>query len=210
MPVPAHLRNIAFDESKRGTFTSFHLKCECGSDKFCFYKSFLNKEEQKLCEPYNKALDYVWKYVSTYTVDENGVGHHWIFPTDDLNGPKEEVFIPEKPVCAAMFAAKVRCAECGREYLIFDSSLHGYSGKYGEHSEEELRYEPHYKTVSRNSDLPVEIIVGLEYDESLEAFKEATGVDASYDDYADSFTWINIYSVNDKGNKRKVFEMETD
>jgi hypothetical protein len=53
------------------------------------------------------------------------------------------------------------------------------------------------------------IALKLEHDESLEEFRESTGTEATYEAYADAFTWIWIYAIDQKGKKKRIFESET-
>ncbi len=201
MPVPAYLKKLAYEASSKGCFSRFRLMCECGSNSFYLFKSYLDKEEIKLCKPYDDACREMLfsGRPSTYTIDENGIGHHWLFLSDDITGPKEEFFLPEKPAFASISAVMIRCAECGREHLIFDSRLHGYCGKYGEHSSEEMAYEPHFKPAGRKNGAPCGVFVKIEHDESPENFKAAAGIDCSLEEYANLFTWISIYSIDANG-----------
>jgi len=49
----------------------------------------------------------------------------------------------------------------------------------------------------------------VENDESLEAFKENTGLDFTEDQYSDSFSWMAVYKMDDNGKKTKIIGFET-
>lgn len=207
MPLPNCLHDIAFDESNKNNFTTFRIRCKCGCLRFNIYESYLNKEEKKLCKPYYDALDYSIRggCFSNCTIDENGIMHHWIYLTQSRDGPKEEVFIPPKPICAAIKVIKVKCSECGREYVIYDSRISGYSGKCcNNYSKEEKEYNPHFRLKKRRDNLPVEICIKVEHD-TYEEFEKITGISLEYDDYTDAFTWIVIYSIDSADRKRKLY-----
>ncbi len=108
-------------------------------------------------------------------------------------------------------AVKIKCSECGKEYTIYDSRYNGYSGMFcTECSEEKKNYIPHFKLKKRRDNSPVEICIEVEHDENLEAFKANTGIDCTFDEYTDAYTWITIYSIDNNSKKRKLFEFETD
>lgn len=212
MPIPNYLKEIAYNESRKNEFTTFKIKCKCGCCQFHVYESYLDRKEKELCKPYFDALEYsvTGGCFSNCTKDENGVIHHWIYFTHSHNGPKEEVIIPPKPICASINVIKVKCFECGNEYVIYDSRFNGYSGKFCDRSIEEKEYVPHFRLKKRRDDLPVEICISVEHDNSQEDFEKATGISCEYKDFTDAFTWIVIYSIDCNNKKRKLFEYETD
>lgn len=213
MPVPNHLKNIAYSEQSENEFTFFDIKCKCGSAFFDIYENYLTKEEKELCKPYYEALDYsiTGGYSSFCTKDEDGNIHRWINLTHDRNGPKEEVFIPPAPICALIYSIKVKCSECGSEYIIYDSRYYGYDGKFcREVSDEEKNYIPHYKMKKRRDNMPVQVRIKVEHDPSFEDFKESADIACSYEDYTEAFTWFVIYTIDSQGKKRKIVDLETD
>lgn len=213
MPVPNYLKEITYSEQGEREFTSFDLKCKCGSTLFDIYENYLTKEEKELCKPYYDALDYsiTGGYSSFCTKDEEGEIHHWINLTHDINGPKEEVIIPPVPICAHIHSIKVKCSKCGKEYIVYDSRFHGYNGKFcSESNNEERNYIPHYKKRKRRDNMPIQVHIIVEHDLSIESFKENTDIDCSYEDYTEAFTWLVIYTIDSQGKKRKIADLETD
>ena len=213
MPIPNYLRAIAYLEKSKNHFTTIHLKCICGCTLFDVYESYLDKKEKDLCQPYYDALDHsvTGGCFSNCTKDENGNIHHWIYFTHSINGPRKEVIIPPEPFFAHIKVIKIQCSKCGKEYTIYDSRYNGYSGMFcTECSEEQKNYIPHFKLKKRRDHFPVEVCIEVEHDESLEAFKENTGIDCTFDEYTDAYTCITIYSIDTNSKKRKLFEFETD
>lgn len=212
MPIPNYLQEIAYSESNKNNFTTFRIKCNCGCIQFHVYESYLDKKERELCKPYYDALHYSISggCFSNCTKDENGIIHHWIYLTHNHNGPKKEVIIPPKPVCATINVIKIKCYECGDEYVIYDNRFHGYSGKFCNDSIEEKEYIPHFRLKKRRDNLPVEIYISVEHTESYEDFEKSIDIPCEYKDYTDAFTWIAIYSIDNNNNKRKLFDFETD
>lgn len=205
MPIPNHLKDIAYSDKSKENFTSFELKCKCGSFLFDLYENYLDKEEKALCKPYEDALDLSVKggYGSSCTVDEDGKIHHWIHLSFSPNGPKEEVFIPPKPVCACILSIRSKCSECGREYAVYDSRYHGYDSMYDpEISDEEKNYVPHYKKKRRRDNMPVRVCVEVEH--NIDMPDEDSGTDLT-----EAFTWITIRTIDSSGKKRKIFDLET-
>ena len=213
MPIPNYLKEISCDETRKGSFTIFTLKCPCGSTLFDVFESYLDQAEREACKPYCDALDrlYMSGHASTCTVDEDGTVHHWILLGEDLSGPKEEVFVPKPPVFSSIQVIKAKCSRCQKEQILFDSRYHGYSGKYGNTAtESEKEYIPHFRQKRRRDNLPVSLGVQLEYDDSLADFQKNTGIACDFEDYSDAYTWITIYAIDENGKKRKLFERETD
>jgi hypothetical protein len=211
MPVPDYLKELAYDESSKNNITTFDLKCRCGCVRFNVYESFLDKKEKELCKPYYDALEYLCSggYGSSCTKDENGTIHHWKHLTSRRDGPKEEVIVPPKPLCACVDVIRAECSECGEGYVIFDSRYNGYSGKFcADPAEKE--YIPHLRSKKRRDGLPVRVCISVEHDRTYEDFEKASGISCGYKEYTDAFIWITVYSIDCNGRKRKMFESETD
>ena len=86
---------------------------------------------------------------SICTVDNDGTVHHWKLLSSDRNGPKQEVIVPSLPVFGRIHTIKIKCSQCGREYILFDSRFNGYSGKFcANATDEEAAYIPHFKQKS--------------------------------------------------------------
>lgn len=213
MPVPSYLKDIAYSEEIKEKFTSFDLKCKCGSILFDIYENCLTKEEKALCKPYYDALDHsvTGGYFSYATKDDEGKIHHWIGLSHSRNGPVEEVIIPPAPLCAHIHSIRVKCSECGSDHIIYDSRYHGYNGKFGNKANhEENNYIPHYKQKKRRDNMPVQVRITVEHDPDIEKFKENTGIACSFDDYTEAFTWLTVYTIDSQGKKRKIIDLETD
>lgn len=204
IPIPTHLRPLARVEKTGKTTTTVSLHCPCGCDRFLLYVNTYTKEENAALKPYYDALgDLFSHHLSTCTVDENGTKHH----RRCVNGRWEEVFLPEQPFFAGISVVKIVCADCGAEHVIFDSRIHGYDAKTSAAIDSRvLSYVPHFRQKLRQ-DAALE--VKIENDESLDAFRENTGLDCGPDDYADAFSWLTLYAIDREGKKRKVSDFET-
>lgn len=209
IPVPEYLKAIAKNVKAKREWTSFTLACRCGCQTFMPYMNYFTAEEKKLLEPYydslHNALSGCW--ATTCTVDEDGTLHHWkMFTPAGLNGPKEEVFFAEEPFFAKVAVLKIVCQECGAEYLVFDSRCHGYDAVTGDRTEEEMRYQPHFKPKCTHE---VGIEIKVENDPSLEAFQENSGLMFTEKQYSSAFSWVKVYAVKQDGKKRVILDCET-
>lgn len=204
MPIPNYLKHLAVFEKQKDTWTCFSIKCPCGCEKFTIYENYLTKEEKALEKPYYDALAemYTLDMSRRTTRDENGLQHTWRLLED---GSRKEIIVPARPFFSGITSIKIKCVECGKEHLIFDSRIHGYDGMTSELTQETLTYEPHFKLKCKNA---VSLQIKIENDETFEEFLNLTGLDFSEKQYSDSFGWIIIYKVDEKGKKTKIFDWE--
>ena len=212
MPIPEYLKELAVPLSEKGRWTTFSLKCPCGCEDFFLSENRLTKEEQKLERPYYDALDYLFGsrgsgFGSTGRwFDEQGREHSWrLLSADGLNGPKEDVIIPDKPLFSGILRLTVKCAQCGAERVLFDSRFHGYDGIIQPPTPEELGYQP---TMKQRRGGPIALQVKVETTETPESFQEVDNIDHSSTHWTNAFDWIIVYKVRD-GKKTKIFELET-
>lgn len=206
MPVPAYLFPYAAEPRTKGCHTSFDLRCTCGHELFFAFRRTETKEEKRLVKPYYDYLEFIYKCPRKYTIDENKIVHYW----HSENGEWVEDNYPEKPFFAFIDTFCVTCAACEKRITLFDSRFHGYDAIYcGDLTPEAEAYEPAFRQIGNRDGSPVKITVKLEHDESLEEFRESTGTEATYEAYADAFTWIWVYAIDQKGKKKKIFESET-
>ncbi len=206
MPIPVYLqKNAANPQTKKG-HTAFDLRCECGHDLFFAFRRAETKEEKRLLKPYYDYLHLVFSGPRRVTRDEDGTAHHW--HTED--GKWVEDNYHEQPFFAFIDGFRVTCASCGRGITVFDTRYHGYDAIYCDtFTEEAAAYEPAFRQIGNRDGSPMQITVKLEHDESLEEFRENTETEATYEEYADAFTWIWVYATDKKGKKKKIFESET-
>lgn len=206
MPVPAYLRPYAAEPRTKRCHTSFDLRCTCGHELFFAFRRTETKEEKRLVKPYCDYLHLVFSGPRKVTRDEDGTAHHW--HTED--GEWVEDNYPEKPFFAFIDTLCVTCAACEKRITLFDSRFHGYDAIYcGDLTPEAEAYEPAFRPIGNRDGSPMRIALKLEHDESLEEFRENIGAEATYEAYADAFTWIWVYSIDQKGKKKKIFESET-
>lgn len=212
MPIPDCLKEIAVPVSEKGEWTTFSLKCSCGCDAFYLSENRLTKEEQMLERPYYDALDYLFGsrgsgFGSTGRwIDDQGRAHSWrLLSSQGLDGPKEDVIIPDRPFFSGIIRLTVKCADCGTEHILFDSRFHGYDGMIRTPTPEELAYQPHMK---QRRGGPIAIQVKVETTETPGSILEIDRTDLSPTDWTNAFDWIIVYKIKD-GKRTKIFEMET-
>ncbi len=214
VPIPNHIKHLSTVENQNKTWTQFSLNCSCGCRDFFVFQNYLNKEEKSLEDPYYKALELLYgnKRPRGSTVefikDDDGTLHRWILYEPELGweGRCEEIFVPPLPYFSLITVIKIKCTECDKEHIVFDSRSHGYDGMTSEHNKEALEYKPNFRLKCKT---PVSISVKIENDESLEEFKKNTNLDFTEEQYSNSFSWIIIYKIDEKGKKTKIFDWET-
>ena len=206
MPIPGYLQEYAVNPQTKKNHTAFDLRCTCGHELFYASRKVETKEEKRLLKPYYDYLEFIYKCPRKYTIDENKIVHYW----HSENGVWVEDNYPDRPFFAGIEVFRVTCASCGREITVFDSRYHGYDALYCDELVPEAKaYEPSFRPTGNRDGSPMRITVKLEHDESLEEFRENVGDEATYEEYADAFTWIWVYATDQKGKKKKVFEFET-
>ena len=206
MPIPEYLQTYAVNPQTKKSHTAFDLRCTCGHELFRASRRVETKEEKRLLKPYYDYLEFIYKCPRKYTIDENKIVHYW----HSENGVWVEDNYPERPSFAGIEVFRVTCAACGHEITVFDSRYHGYDALYCDGLTPEAKaYEPAFRPTGSRDGSPMRIALKLEHDESLEEFRENVGDEATYDEYADAFTWIWVYATDQKGKKKKVFEFET-
>ncbi len=206
MPIPEYLQKYAVDPQTKKNHTAFDLRCTCGHELFFAFRRTETKEEKRLVKPYYDYLLTVFSGPRKVTKDEDGTVHHW--HTEDSEWVEDNY--PERPFFAGIEVFRVTCAACGHEITVFDSRYHGYDAIYcGDLTPEAEAYEPAFRQVGNRDGSPMRIALKLEHDESLEEFRENVGAEATYEEYANAFTWIWVYATDPKGNKKRIFEAET-
>jgi hypothetical protein len=211
IPIPHYLKSIATLEKQTKQWTHFSLACPCGCKRFQVYESYLTKEQKALERPHFDTLGSIFdrSIPSTLTRDEDGKCHYWRLyePEKGLEGRHEKIIIPPCPFFSGIWVWKIICDECGQEFILFDNRFHGYDGVFNEGATKEtLSYQPTFRRKCKDS---VSLSVKVENDDSYEEFCENCGDECTEEQYADAFSWIVVYKIDEKGKKTKIFESET-
>lgn len=205
--VPAYLCHISREIRVKGDRTTVALVCPCGNERFDLFHNKFTKEEQAEYDRYFDAYEKTFRgsYASMCTIDGGGKLHHWkiVFPEIRI-----EVFPPEMPSVATVVSWCARCSQCGAEYVIFDSRFHGYDGMFCNDGQNR-DYVPQYVQRGTRDKAPRRVEITTENDETLEQFRENTGIDCDHDAYSNAFGWISISAVDEKGKKTKLLDHES-
>ena len=207
MLKPKSIENIlSITKEKRGEIEC-DVVCECGSAHFIGYKNVIVRSEEEAA--YEAAYNsFNEKYSCIRFGDENGVSY--LYGMKGLFG--EEIL--EKFECKQLDSTeivKVKCAECGKEYILFDSRFHGYDATI---PERECKYDSVVYDFApivwkKDKDGLATFTVKIQNDDSLEDFIE-NAYETDEETYSNSFGWIMIKAVNIKTKAKKVLlDMET-
>ena len=207
MIKPKYIENIlSITKEKRGEIEC-DVRCECGARHFIGYKNVIvRSEEEAAYEAAYNAFNY--KYIRIRFGNENGVPY--LYGMKGLFG--EEIL--EKFECKQLDSTeivKVKCAECGKEYILFDSRFHGYDATI---HERECKYDGAVYDFApivwkKDKDGLATFTVKIQNDDSLEDFIE-NAYETDEETYSNSFGWIIIKAVNIKTKAKKVLlDMET-
>lgn len=104
---------------------------------------------------------------------------------------KKEIRLPEYPVYTHIHAVKIKCVECGREYVLFDNRYQGYDAVNEAPSAEAQQFQVVYEESKRVG--TVEIL--LSYNEDAENPEE--------------FDWIRVAVIDRLGKREVVLDEET-
>lgn len=204
--VPVHLKISAHNVKHKKDSATFTIQCKCGCSHFDIYEHAYSEKEKQQIEAYEQELMKLIKgYEITYTKDAEGKGHWW---RKKFLFFKQEFEMPESPWFYGLEIWKIQCLDCGQEYVLFDSRLHGYDAVATEEVNEKLqKYTPSYKIKKvkdkHTKSLQVEII----NEQSYEDFCQVVAEDEKL--YANAFGSIDVWLVDANGKKTNILSAET-
>lgn len=207
MIKPRYIENIlSVTKEKRGEIEC-DVVCECGARHFVGYKNIIVRSEEETA--YEAAYNaFNERYSRIRFGDETGVSY--IYGMKGLFG--EEVL--EKLVYKQLDSTeiiKVKCAECGKEYILFDSRFHGYDAIIPERESkyDSVVYDFAPVVWKKDQDGIATFTVKIQNNNSLGDFIE-NAYQTDEETYSNSFGWITIKAVNIKSKAKKVLlDMET-
>ena len=207
MLKPKYIENIlSITKKKRGEIEC-DVVCECGARHFIGYKNVIvrSAEEAAYESAYNAFNE---KYSRIRFGDENGISY--LYAMKGLFG--EEILEKfEYKQFDSTEIVKVKCAKCGKEYILFDSRFHGYDATI---PERESKYDGVVYDFApiiwkKDQDGLATFTVKIQNDDSLEDFIE-NAYETDEETYSNSFGWITIKAVNIKTKAKKILlDMET-
>ena len=207
MLKPKYIENIlSVTKEKRGEIEC-DVVCECGARHFIGYKNVIVRSAE---EAAYEAADKVFteKYSRIRFGEENGVSY--LYGMKGLFG--EEILEKfEYKQLDSTEIVKVKCAECGKEYVLFDSHFHGYDAIIPERESkyDSVVYDFAPIIWKKDQDGLATVTVKIQNDDSLEDFIE-NAYETDKETYSNSFGWITIKTVNIKTKAKKILlDMET-
>lgn len=217
IPIPQYLNRIAFAEAQKGNWLYMNIRCPCGCEKFEVYKGSAEKNAAEMKAWYKKREQYFNSfkeeiYGYAFRSDENGFYETGLALVD--NGKRQihvgKFYYKDKPDSVVDNVIKIKCTECGEEYVLFDNSRYGYDGKICRGEEKADYGAIKFKQVKRkiSHDFTYEVKVRIENELTFEDFKKASGSNCTAEEYTDGFSWISIYiAAND--STIKICDEET-
>lgn len=219
--IPAYLKNLAVDCSRKKNEVTFFLKCECGNSIFEAQKlkTDFGKAERKRDEQYWKKFRFLPLFEFDICTDKK-TGKNYMRGVTWF-GIRVGKFFLDDTIPQDYTVVKIKCPDCGKEYVIFDSRVNGYEAvadfydakeqKPGHKTDTNVPPDgvqiPRFKNLCRSADR-FQIKMKIVNDVPPEDFKTDFGEDAPEEDYANAFTRIVIYTVAD-GKARACVDEET-
>ncbi len=210
--LPPQLKDIAIDVVQDKQTVHCQIKCLCGCETFSVYKSV---HEETPFEAYEKSLKLPI-FTLDGRIDKNGRRYTiWrtFFGIPIGKRYDDELFLPNGTICYSDII-KIRCTECGHEYIIFDGDKHGYDAlttvikNLSNAINFQNDYEKQkYKTLRKCCGVEVAIRNDNSYEEIEEIFK-VHNLPLTYEQYVNAFSWFTVCAVVD-GKARVIFDMET-
>ena len=207
IPKPKYIENIlSIVKEKRG-FLHCDVVCECGSNHFCGFENIIMQTDEEI--KYEKDLiDFHKKYNRITFGNENGISY--MYGMKNLFGDEIVEKLESKSFDSTIII-KVKCATCGKEYILFDSRFHGYDAMIPKRNNnfDNIIYD--FKPIIWKKDTEGEatFTVSIQNDESLEEFVD-NAYEADEETYSNSFGWIKIKAKNIKTKASKtIVDLET-
>ena len=207
MIKPKYIESILSITKEKHGEIECDVVCECGARHFVVYKNVIvrSAEEAAYESAYNAFNE---KYSRIRFGDENGISY--LYAMKGLFG--EEILEKfEYKQLDSTEIVKVKCAKCGKEYILFDSRFHGYDATI---PERESKYDGVVYDFApiiwkKDQDGLATFTVKIQNDDSLEDFIE-NAYETDEETYSNSFGWITIKAVNIKTKAKKtIIDIET-
>lgn len=207
MIKPKYIEKILSVTKERHGELECDVVCECGSGHFITYKNVITRSEDEsayeiACNAFNK------KYRRIRFGNENGITYLY-----GMKGLFGETILEkfEYRQLDATEIIKVKCAACGKEYILFDSRFYGYDALISERENkyDGITYDFAPSVWKNDKDGIATIAVKIQNDDSLEEFIE-NAYETDEETYSNSFGWIVIKALNIKTKAKKILlDLET-
>lgn len=216
IPVPQYIRDLATDIVCEKETLSCKIKCSCGCTAFTVYKNIIEKSPELLAG--DRAFKEFVRRNRHRKYFCNFEGENAIFYRKNIFGKKTDItVVPAEVVMGDNSEVfKIKCQDCQKEYVLFDSRKHGYDGAF---CAQEDKWSQKYSNVEytfsqldfeKDSNSVVEITYTVMNDESLEIFMENTGIETDEDGYSNGFSWLTITGklLDKKGKEVEICDIE--
>ncbi len=201
MLKPKYIENIlSITKDKHGEIEC-DVVCECGARYFIGYKNVIVRSAEEAA--YESAYNaFNKKYSRIRFGDENGASY--LYGIKGLFGEKILEKLEYKQLDYTEIV-KVKCAVCGKEYILFDSRFHGYDAVTPERESEYdvVVYDFAPIVWKKDTDGLATFTVKIKNDDSLEEFVE-NAYETDAETYSNSFGWIMIKAQNIKTKAKKI------
>ena len=207
MLKPKYIESILSITKEKHGEIECDVICECGARCFIGYKNVIvrSAEEAAYEAAYNAFND---KYSRIRFGYENGVSY--LYGMKSLFG--EEILEKfEYKRLDSTEIVKAKCAECGKEYVLFDSRFHGYDATIPERESKYDRVVYDFAPIvwKKDKDGLATFTVKIRNDDSLEDFIE-NAYETDEETYSNSFGWIRIKAIDIKTKAKKtIIDIET-
>ena len=203
--IPMYLRHISYEPYEKKNIVSFKIKCDCGCNEFDFYKKVASSKDAEKHKQYSELFR---KYNGVSYSDKEG--NLWFCSKGFLGIGKKKIKLTKSQFREFYSyyrnVIKVKCINCSKEYIIFDSFFNGYDAVVDSIEEKEIiNSELLFKRMRKDSMMcEITIRQTVNYDEFMEEFKEV----GTFEMYTNAFADIKISAIKD-GYKKTIFTEET-
>ncbi len=206
MDFPHQFDQIADSVEVRGNKIAFRLKCVCGGKLFTVAACRTRDD--------NNPFDRYWcslklPVFSVCSATEKETGKAYFYGKTFFGIHIGKYYADDMPASdPSVTVAKVKCAECGKEYVLFDSRIHGYDAvanqSEGRRGTESLPQALHFQWEQTPAEMQVSIDYAMSLSELSEEFEQTVGEE----DLLNAFSGIEIFRIVGK-KKKRWFSEET-
>ena len=208
IPVPKYLEKISKinkSHNKKG-WLYLDVVCPCGCNNFSVYENEIEKTKEELeYEKQRAKFEIRHPFSCEYGTLKDGKDYVYKSYLFGLFIDKVEI---KNFDCTKII--KIKCLNCEKEYILFDSRFNGYDSTFEEDKYKDIQYKFKEKSFKKSKNEINNIVISIENDPSIEEFKENSGLEnVTLDEYSNSFGWIEITGQTVDGKKKEIFSCET-
>jgi hypothetical protein len=216
--IPKYLREIAEIVDCKTEKLTVRIKCPCGCGGFFVLKNIPKKvkvskeiaEKIRLSKKWWNEVLYKNENVKRFRGDFSsqisityGKRNTLVHRFKEGEVPLSEEAMYELQPTDINVVFKAVCANCKKEYLLFDNRIHGNDAADFKPLETE-EYAFKRKKIG-GGDAPAELLVAIENFWDFDDIEDNGNEGLTADDYSEMFNGIKIYAVNADGKKIKVY-----